>query len=305
MYETLKVLPFKRELVNDILKDRVTAVDITNVARYYYMENDREVWNLGEHFPQCKSPWGTAWLEWTVPPLSVSEKFGLVKNQLANVAFGALVARFKLDASEAGEVDFGRTAENGFEGLKKAVGWAKKVPNATDVMLFNLYTERWSQIAPSECLGIVCVAIDKQGDWVGDRRGACTILSENLDEEWRAFIDMIFRIPLLSFSFANCKNVELVDTVPKRKGRPQKAKVKKPAKTPTVVYKTLHIEAMRPRTRASNGDTRGKASLHICRGHFKDYREHGLFGQHHGVYWWESHIRGDETEGRVHKVYKA
>ena len=31
-----------------------------------------------------------------------------------------------------------------------------------------------------------------------------------------------------------------------------------------------------------------KRALHICRGHFKDYREgRGLFAKTHGIWWWD------------------
>jgi len=30
----------------------------------------------------------------------------------------------------------------------------------------------------------------------------------------------------------------------------------------------------------------------VYRGHFKDYREKGLFGRHKGLFWWSSHVRG-------------
>lgn len=33
-------------------------------------------------------------------------------------------------------------------------------------------------------------------------------------------------------------------------------------------------------------------ALHWVRGHFKDYRETGLFGRAKGVYWWSPHLAG-------------
>jgi hypothetical protein len=47
-----------------------------------------------------------------------------------------------------------------------------------------------------------------------------------------------------------------------------------------------------------------KRALHICRGHFKDYRQRGLFGRHHDIYWWGQRIRGDVEHGTVTKLYK-
>jgi hypothetical protein len=34
--------------------------------------------------------------------------------------------------------------------------------------------------------------------------------------------------------------------------------------------------------------------MHICRGHFKDFTEKGLFGDQKmkGTFWWHSYVRG-------------
>lgn len=47
-----------------------------------------------------------------------------------------------------------------------------------------------------------------------------------------------------------------------------------------------------------------KRALHIARGHFSDYREgRGLFGKHHGIYWWDPQLRGSVSEGYAPKDY--
>jgi hypothetical protein len=47
-------------------------------------------------------------------------------------------------------------------------------------------------------------------------------------------------------------------------------------------------------------------ALHICRGHFKDYRNSaGLFGKYKGLYWWDMHTRGTEKAGVVIKDYRV
>jgi hypothetical protein len=36
-----------------------------------------------------------------------------------------------------------------------------------------------------------------------------------------------------------------------------------------------------------------KRGLHLCRGHFKDYRHgNGLYGKNRGIYWWDDYLRG-------------
>ena len=45
-------------------------------------------------------------------------------------------------------------------------------------------------------------------------------------------------------------------------------------------------------------------ALHICRGHFKDYRDgKGLFGKHKGLYWWDSTVKGNANNGEIKKDY--
>ena len=63
-------------------------------------------------------------------------------------------------------------------------------------------------------------------------------------------------------------------------------------------YKTLTVTPM-SRSYASKvaGVSAGAGepkALHLCRGHFKDYRNSGgLFGKHKGLFWWDMHARGD------------
>jgi hypothetical protein len=45
-------------------------------------------------------------------------------------------------------------------------------------------------------------------------------------------------------------------------------------------------------------------AMHICRGHFKNYTEgKGLFGKYHGMYWVDSHVKGNKDFGTVNKDY--
>ena len=45
--------------------------------------------------------------------------------------------------------------------------------------------------------------------------------------------------------------------------------------------------------------------MHICRGHFKDFREGtGLFGKLKGMYWWNQQLRGAPEFGVCDKDYQ-
>jgi hypothetical protein len=96
---------------------------------------------------------------------------------------------------------------------------------------------------------------------------------------------------LLAISFMHCKNVQVVDNPPPPK---LSAKHARRHGAPLLSFKTLVIEPMQHVLREAAGPSGAslQAALHICRGHFKDYRAHGLFGRHKEVFWWESQVRG-------------
>lgn len=106
----------------------------------------------------------------------------------------------------------------------------------------------------------------------------------------------------LGVSFTHCRNVELTESpVPEavRKKRQKRGKR-------STVFKTLEISPMRAvlHDASSNPKAGLKKRLHICRGHFKDYRNgRGLFGKYRGMFWWEMHVRGDKKAGSVNKDY--
>ncbi len=107
---------------------------------------------------------------------------------------------------------------------------------------------------------------------------------------------------LLALSFMNCRNVEMADTNKPRRRLGKRRHRRKPR----CEWKVLVINPMtKVLDKAGRRGDSLAARLHICRGHFKDYRESGLFGRHRGVYWWHSHVRGDETEGTIHKTYEV
>lgn len=112
------------------------------------------------------------------------------------------------------------------------------------------------------------------------------------------------QIPLLALSFIHCKNTTLLTNTPPP--RLQEARVKK-GKRPLVTYKTLDIRPVKRilETEGRLNQVGFKQSLHICRGHFKDYTERGLFGKYYGIYWWDSQVRGDIKEGQTLKDYRV
>lgn len=107
---------------------------------------------------------------------------------------------------------------------------------------------------------------------------------------------------LLALSLMHCKNVRLVEgeyvntppAAPGKRARPEYVK-----------HYTLEIDPMREVLRREGRlDEVGiKQALHLCRGHFKDYRQSGLFGKVKGLFWWAPHERGSADVGINVKDY--
>lgn len=115
-----------------------------------------------------------------------------------------------------------------------------------------------------------------------------------------------YGIPLLATSFLHCKNVTVQSTEPSLKL--QKARERR-GKLPLFTFKTLEIKPMTKILREEGeSETKGLAhALHICRGHFKDFQQGPGLGKNHahGLYWWDSQVRGNRQVGAVIKDYKV
>lgn len=111
-------------------------------------------------------------------------------------------------------------------------------------------------------------------------------------------------VALLTISFMHCKNVvQRVVAPPPRLSKRHKERHGRLLFS----YRVLEIEPMKQVLRAEGrSEEVGLAkALHICRGHFKDYRERGLFGRNKGLYWWDQHVRGSIEAGVAAKDYEV
>ena len=152
-----------------------------------------------------------------------------------------------------------------------------------------------------------------------DNYGWCFVVTK--EEKWQlANLGNEFILPLLekffakhgavtfaTLQFMNCRNVEVVNHVPTRQQRRQ---AERERRTPPLTYKTLVIHPIGKRYQIScqgrlDAENGVNAPLHICRGHFKDYRSgNGLGRWHrHGIWWWSPQVRGSAEHGRIEKDY--
>jgi hypothetical protein len=173
------------------------------------------------------------------------------------------------------------------------------------------------------------VAIDKSGQiltneqtqlgWIWVRDAAETLQLAEMQrraderygidscEEFEAQVTRHCSIAMAAIQFMNCRNVEILDNGPTRQQRRQ---AEREGRKPDVTYKTLVIHPMgkkRITTRNPDGTPVSGISLHIVRGHFKNYVEgKGLGRAHlHGIYWWSPMVRGKADVGRVEKDYEV
>jgi hypothetical protein len=110
----------------------------------------------------------------------------------------------------------------------------------------------------------------------------------------------LLSVVIFSLALMNCKNVYIDDetapTPKKYRGQHLKHSVK---------YHVLKIKPMISYRKTSGLTGTGPApSMHIRRGHFKDYRQGGgLFGKFRGVYWWENTVIARNSATKLVKAY--
>jgi hypothetical protein len=161
-------------------------------------------------------------------------------------------------------------------------------------------------------LGVIAmVAIDELGQVLCTKDGTGFFLNARSDlwgkNDWKALENLAaecMTVALATVNFMNCKNVQIIDNEPTRQ---QKRHAAREGKKPPVSYKTLQIIPFgrAAREREKKDPTGAHLRLHICRGHFKDFRlGKGLGRAHrHGIWWWNSQRRGREEVGQVIKDY--
>lgn len=122
------------------------------------------------------------------------------------------------------------------------------------------------------------------------------------DWQWRCVFTA-----LMTLCFLHIRNVSVADVAP---NEVLSRKYERHFGVPLTTYKVLKVTPMRkwrPDAPARDmGEAHLPKSLHIMRGHFKDYRNGaGLFGKYRDIFWWDSHVRGDESRGVTVKDYEV
>jgi hypothetical protein len=250
---------------------------IDNVADYYYTGTDQEHWDLGRDFPNLAPPYECFWCEYRLPKRIHSKEKGDtdVSQWVQHGRAGCFVMALEPDHVKADG------------GLPQGTRW---------ILWVDLFVDYgWTGRLPEGPHAPIFLCVDAEGRALDAPHAQAFIDEEHVDlmKSVMAWLHPIW----LTMSFLHCKNVAVVDNaVDKPLAKKWHAKT---GVWPTP-YKTLVIEPLKAILRHQGGaEKSGLArAMHICRGHFKDYREgRGLFGKYHQLVWQPSILRG--TKGKA------
>ncbi len=272
---------------------------VDNVCDYFYAGTGQEHWEWERDFPCLAPPFESFWMETLAPKRTVSEVHeAAVPPSCFFHAWGAMVWGEKWESLPAHHAGF---YLRHLPPLPRKPHWV--------LTFLPFMEERKFHIFP---VGRRHMFLDAEGRaiFVRGTDGHSSILdiplSMDPDAIWatRYFMGRMLLPFGLAISFLHCRNVHTVEQ------RPPAALAKAHARKhgrPRFRYHVLEIEPMKRvlRIEGRSEEVGLQQALHICRGHFKDYRERGLFGKHRGIYWWDSYLRGRPEFGVVAKDYSV
>lgn len=276
---------------HQFIKDGLTLAEVVvrvdNVAEYYNSTKSSNP-ELGE-FPNVAPPFESFWMEYQMKGLRVGACFRAVSATPENIAMHDMAMFSNLNWILLGVVIMGNQKD------------ALKVSG-----LIIMGVDKHGAIVEAEDGTAFRGKLDpKTEDLVLQMKNAGVFgPSDKAGYEVKLHSLLLAIYPmLLAVCFMHCKNVELI---PRPLIIPKPAKGRKQNRGPVDKFHVLKID---PVKKVLDGEgqagTKGlKHALHICRGHFKNYKEgRGLFGKYQGLYWWEAHVRGDLALGTVTKDY--
>lgn len=280
-------------------------VNINNVARWFFEENEKEVWELKD-FPCLAVPWPMAVFVYRMPRFFNSEG---ERKPLPIAAVGrpmeVATAQVELEPEH-------RTA------VPIAEGWVTKwLSEATGIKLIpvgdhdsnvrqqlmeaesrppaflTLFMFRFMNQSVMTCCGY----LDSQGRNIGP---FSTVTTRSADEALAADLGLFYPV-FMAVSMLHCKNIKLIDEPISRQVRRKRERKGQP------FYKTLVIEPLKTQVRnesAGEGGSEIQRALHICRGNFATYTDAApLFGKLTGTFWRPMHVKGNRAAGQVIKDY--
>jgi len=283
--------------------DRAKVIVADNVADYYWRGTDQEVWDLTEDFPNIAPPFELYWIEAKNPPYSLSKINGMKKTpcEMSGVFVQAIEDQqeiSRLMVSLHGCSQYGFQREPRWLLSMTPFFRMEGISCSAPVVTFFLYVDKE---------GALCVF--RNPDDGTPAYYEVVPMTRQIDDRSKLMqitreLTPIIHVTLLATSFMHCRNVELVDiAAPSILARAQL----KRHRVSFTRYSIIEIDPMVSTIRAVGAEhgVGAKQALHICRGHFKTYRQRGLFGRYPGTYWWGPQARGAAYLGKVDSSYQV
>lgn len=258
--------------IASLLATQPPVILIDNVADYYFAA-DQEMWSLDRDFPNLAPPFPSFWCEHRLPQKIHSKQCGDSDLQISHGRVGVLLLAVSPEQVTG-------------EGWPEETRWC---------LVAELFIDYGSQGGIQGPHGTMMLAVDSEGraldaPWMqGYHR------TED-NEIMKSFFTWLHPM-LLAVSFLHCKNVRVVENPV---DKPLAKRFRERHGFAPSPHKTLIIEPLKQilRTEGRAGEVGLAKAMHICRGHFKDYREgRGLFGKYHQIVWQPSVVRGSQKRG--------
>lgn len=273
-----------RRFVADI--DQATHFDIQNVADYFFTYQDEEAWDMERDFT-IAPPFDFFATHYQMP-----DSFGPYFSGVENLAVFRVVngppppPRMTITVGEGAEM-------NPYD--------PALVPTARWHVLVKTFAAVGRQVRPPVDWFL---AIDERGRLCRYRGHIALWLTDMGQSHGVGIIANTFiQVSFLALTFLHSKNVEILP--------PQKVTGRRLPREQKLLsrYHRLKVNAIGKRSEKSATDPTGiSQSLHIVRGHFREYGpEFGkgkLFGKWSGRYWIAGHISGSLERGLVTKDYE-
>lgn len=278
---------------------QATVIKIHNVADCVFEKGQK--WNIEEDFPNIAPPAPRLWMEWLQDPAWIFEdaaEQGFCRRFRAGVYFSSI---------DLEDEDYKR--------LFKDTHVPNNFPDARWVVLAHFFLEDPGAASGYSAPPGFGFGVSAEGQFRRTSDAAVKlvpnpiffderVLNEEDIQEMSGFAPFL-SIPFMALSFMHCKNVR-IEKGPPHPSKLQQARMDR-GKAPLVRWHTLVIDPAKAiLAAANNGQSEPTPrALHICRGHFKDFRNHGLFGRYRDIYWWPMHSRGSGERGVILKDYRV
>lgn len=299
------------EEVRNIVKQSLYFVG-DNVAAYYYSGTDQEYWDHRD-FPNVTPPTANFFIDFKPPSKIVSEKYGVVPwhSELRPYTWGIHNLAFDLETIDP----------------VHSIGWVKyflgPLDDLEDVLYRTKHDIRW---VVESCLfaemekekPMIFWAwrwfVSPNGELVDPLDSGRALMAVNVPKivsgiPMPSELEVHTAIGVLPFlhcewlflSFLHTKNTFVITVKP-----PDKLKKKAERKRGIEIHEYQMLE-IQPLKDLLESEGRAKEvglrrALHICRGHFRDYRKHGLFGKYKGIFWFDTHLRGRWVKKKDNKA---